>query len=50
VHKAAIAIAQQKNLVDGFRVVVNCGPNAGQAVYHIHYHMLGGRKLEWPPG
>ncbi|PJB28701.1 histidine triad nucleotide-binding protein, partial [Candidatus Desantisbacteria bacterium CG_4_9_14_3_um_filter_50_7] len=26
------------------------GPNAGQAVYHIHYHMLGGRKLEWPPG
>ena len=50
VHKAAITIAQQKNLVDGFRVVVNCGPNAGQAVYHIHYHMFGGRKLEWPPG
>ncbi len=43
-------IAQERNLVDGFRVVINCGPNAGQAVYHLHYHLLGGRKMEWPPG
>jgi len=34
----------------GFRLVVNTGPNAGQAVNHIHFHLLGGRKLKWPPG
>lgn len=35
---------------DGFRVVVNCGPGAGQSVYHIHFHLLGGRTFGWPPG
>lgn len=35
---------------DGFRVVVNCGAGAGQSVYHIHFHLLGGRALTWPPG
>lgn len=35
---------------DGFRVVVNSGPNAGQSVFHIHFHLLGGRRLGWPPG
>jgi histidine triad (HIT) family protein len=35
---------------DGFRVVINCGPEAGQSVYHIHFHLLGGRVLRWPPG
>ncbi len=35
---------------DGFRVVLNCGPGAGQSVYHIHFHLLGGRPLSWPPG
>ena len=35
---------------DGYRVVVNCGPNAGQAVAHLHYHLLGGRRFSWPPG
>jgi len=34
----------------GFRVVVNAGPDAGQSVDHIHLHILGGRKLAWPPG
>ncbi len=34
----------------GFRLVVNCGPDAGQEVYHLHIHVLGGRKLGWPPG
>jgi histidine triad (HIT) family protein len=34
----------------GFRIVVNSGPDAGQAVFHIHFHLLGGRKLTWPPG
>lgn len=35
---------------DGFRVVANCGPGAGQSVYHIHFHLLGGRSFAWPPG
>ncbi|MBI2360060.1 MAG: histidine triad nucleotide-binding protein [Deltaproteobacteria bacterium] len=35
---------------EGFRVVVNSGPNAGQSVFHIHFHLLGGRRLGWPPG
>jgi histidine triad (HIT) family protein len=34
----------------GYRVVVNSGPNAGQSVFHLHVHMLGGRSLGWPPG
>jgi histidine triad (HIT) family protein len=41
-----------KNNIDtkGFRLVANCNEDAGQAVFHIHFHMLGGRKMEWPPG
>ena len=35
---------------NGYRLVFNCGPNAGQAVFHVHLHLLGGRKLTWPPG
>jgi histidine triad (HIT) family protein len=34
----------------GYRVVVNCGPEGGQTVDHLHFHLLGGRQLEWPPG
>jgi histidine triad (HIT) family protein len=34
----------------GFRLVFNCGDDAGYSVYHIHLHLLGGRKLGWPPG
>jgi len=49
-QKVITDIARQKNLTDGFRVVINCGPNAGQAIYHLHFHLLGGRKMEWPPG
>jgi len=35
---------------DGFRLVINCGANAGQEVYHLHIHLLGGRPMNWPPG
>lgn len=34
----------------GYRVVMNCNENGGQAVYHIHLHLLGGRSMRWPPG
>ncbi len=35
---------------DGFRFVANCGVNAGQTVFHLHFHLLGGRMFTWPPG
>ena len=35
---------------DGYRLVMNCNDFGGQTVYHIHLHLLGGRKLSWPPG
>jgi histidine triad (HIT) family protein len=43
-------IAAQLGLPDGYRVVVNCGKDAGQEVMHLHLHMLAGRRLRWPPG
>jgi histidine triad (HIT) family protein len=43
-------LAQQLGLANGYRVVVNCGPAAGQSVDHVHFHLLGGRNLSWPPG
>ena len=48
---AANEIAKEEGISeDGFRLVINSGPNAGQEVYHIHMHLLGGRKFKWPPG
>lgn len=47
---AAKAIAEQMNLTGGYRVVINEGMDAGQTVDHLHAHLLGGRKLGWPPG
>jgi histidine triad (HIT) family protein len=43
-------IAAQLGLDGGYRVVANCGPDAGQEVMHLHFHMLGGRPFGWPPG
>ncbi len=43
-------LAKQLGLDSGYRVVVNCGPQGGQAVDHLHYHLLGGRQMNWPPG
>ncbi len=44
-------IAREAGLDEkGYRLVINTGENAGQSVYHIHIHVLGGRYLEWPPG
>ncbi len=47
---ATVAVARQENIADGFRVVVNSGSQAGQSVFHIHLHLLGGRRMSWPPG
>ncbi len=43
-------IAKDLGLKDGFRVVNNCGEDGGQTVLHLHFHVLGKRKLNWPPG
>ena len=49
-HLAAAQIARQRNLEQGYRTVLNVGPGAGQSVFHLHVHLLGGRPLAWPPG
>jgi histidine triad (HIT) family protein len=49
--RTAAAIAQQHGYgPGGYRTVVNCNADAGQTVFHIHVHMLAGRKMTWPPG
>jgi histidine triad (HIT) family protein len=42
-------VAEQEGLTD-FRYVINCGPQAGQSVFHVHLHLLAGREFYWPPG
>lgn len=50
-YDAANQIAEKEGIAEeGFRLVFNCGSNGGQEVYHIHMHLLGGRKMNWPPG
>lgn len=44
-------LARERDLAgSGFRVVVNSGADAGQSVFHVHFHLLGGRSFRWPPG
>ncbi|HWC14998.1 MAG TPA: histidine triad nucleotide-binding protein [Actinomycetota bacterium] len=43
-------VAQQEGVAGGYRVVTNVGGPAGQSVLHLHFHVLGGRSLSWPPG
>ena len=48
---SARSIARAKNLSDdGYRTVINCMAGAGQTVFHLHMHVIGGRGLRWPPG
>ena len=46
----AAEISRSEKLSDGYRVVINNGPNGGETVPHLHVHLLGGRNLAWPPG
>ena len=50
VFKAIAKVAKDENLEDGYRIVNNCGANAGQTVFHIHFHVMGKRKFAWPAG
>ncbi len=43
-------LARELNLDDGYRVVNNCGENGNQTVPHLHFHLIGGRMMTWPPG
>ncbi|KAB7619747.1 histidine triad nucleotide-binding protein [Alkalilimnicola sp. S0819] len=50
-YLAAQQVARQEGIdEDGYRTVMNCGEKAGQSVFHIHLHVLGGRAMQWPPG
>lgn len=51
IYRAVKKIAENFNIAEsGYRVVTNCGKDAGQTVQHVHFHLLGGRSLNWPPG
>lgn len=44
-------LARERGVAEpGYRLVINCNPGAGQSVYHLHLHLLGGRPMKWPPG
>jgi len=47
---AAAEVAASEGIAGGYRTVINTGADAGQTVHHLHVHVLGGRKLTWPPG
>jgi len=46
----AAQLARERKLLEGYRTVLNNGGGAGQSVFHLHLHLLGGRQFRWPPG
>ncbi len=46
----AAQLARERKLLEGYRTVLNSGHGAGQSVFHLHLHLLGGRQFRWPPG
>ena len=49
-QQVAAKLAAERNLQSGYRAVINNGSGAGQSVFHLHLHLLGGRNFRWPPG
>ncbi|HWR14384.1 MAG TPA: histidine triad nucleotide-binding protein [Terriglobales bacterium] len=50
-HLIAAKLAKERGIDDsGYRTVYNVGPDAGQSVFHLHLHLIGGRRMSWPPG
>lgn len=50
IFASASKIAAAEGLTNGYRIVNNCGEDGGQTVQHLHFHLLGGRSMKWPPG
>lgn len=51
IYQVANQLAAETDIIeDGYQIVANCKEDGGQVIYHIHFHLLGGRKLNWPPG
>ncbi|UCD38790.1 MAG: HIT domain-containing protein, partial [Fidelibacterota bacterium] len=50
IHSVITRLTEQEEIQDGYRVVVNSGASAGQSVFQLHFHVLGGRPMRWPPG
>lgn len=51
IHNTINNLAKEKGCAEkGFRIAINCNEYGGQAVYHLHFHLLGGRAMTWPPG
>ncbi|MCI1964610.1 MAG: histidine triad nucleotide-binding protein [Oscillospiraceae bacterium] len=50
IYEVAARLAKENKLDGGFRVVCNAGADGGQTVPHLHFHLLGGRSMKWPPG
>lgn len=49
-HLIAAKLAKERNIERGYRTVYNVGPDSGQSVFHLHLHLIGGRRMAWPPG
>ena len=49
-HLIAAKIGRERKIEDGYRTVLNVGRGAGQSVFHLHLHLIGGRDMRWPPG
>lgn len=50
IFEAMSSISRSEGIERGHRIVTNVGPEAGQSVHHLHFHLLGGRTMSWPPG
>jgi len=51
IFQVAAKLAREQGIAEsGYRVVANSGADAGQSVFHLHYHLMGGRQMTWPPG